>query len=105
MLGQNARTATPEQRVRFSEAMYHSITRRYADGVLQYAEGAIRVISSRGEVNDRRTVVHTEVTGDDHKIVPVDYAFHMTSGGEWKFYDVIVEGISYVTNYRTPSAR
>ena len=37
---------------------------------------------------------------DDGKTVPVDYAFRKTSSGEWKAYDVIIEGISYVTNYR-----
>ena len=36
--------------------------------------------------------------------MPVDYAFRKTSAGDWKAYDVIIEGISYVTNYRNQVA-
>ena len=104
VLGQNARTATPEQRVRFAKAMYNSITHRYAEGLLKYTEGRVRVLPFQGELNDKRTLVRTQVVLDDGKVVPVDYAFRKTSAGDWKAYDVIIEGISYVTNYRNQVA-
>ena len=100
VLGRNARAATPAQRVRFAKAMYHSITHRYAEGLLKYTEGRVRVLPFKGELNDKRSLVRTQVVLDDGKTVPVDYAFRKTSSGEWKAYDVIIEGISYVTNYR-----
>jgi len=104
VLGQNARTATPEQRARFAHAMYNSITHRYAEGLLKYTEGRVRVLPFEGELNDKRTLVRTQVVLDDGKLVPVDYAFRKTKDGEWKAYDVIIEGISYVTNYRNQVA-
>ena len=104
VLGQNARTATPEQRARFAHAMYNSITQRYAEGLLKYTEGRVRVLPLQGELNDKRTLVRTQVVLDDGKVVPVDYAFRKTSSGDWKAYDVIIEGISYVTNYRNQVA-
>ena len=104
VLGQNARTASVEQRARFAKAMYNSITHRYAEGLLKYTEGRVRVLPFQGELNDKRTLVRTQVVLDDGKTVPVDYAFRKTSGGEWKAYDVIIEGISYVTNYRNQVA-
>jgi len=104
VLGQNARTATPEQRARFAHAMYNSITHRYAEGLLKYTEGRVRVLPFEGELNDKRTLVRTQVVLDDGKVVPVDYAFRKTKDGEWKAYDVIIEGISYVTNYRNQVA-
>jgi phospholipid transport system substrate-binding protein len=104
VLGQNARTATPEQRVRFAHAMYNSITHRYAEGLLKYTEGRVRVLPFEGELNEKRTLVRTQVVLDDGKVVPVDYAFRKTKDGEWKAYDVIIEGISYVTNYRNQVA-
>jgi phospholipid transport system substrate-binding protein len=104
VLGQNARTATPEQRARFAKAMYNSITHRYAEGLLKYTEGRVRVLPQQGELNDKRTLVRTQVVLDDGKLVPVDYAFRKTSTGDWKAYDVIIEGISYVTNYRNQVA-
>ncbi|TLY53551.1 MAG: ABC transporter substrate-binding protein [Gammaproteobacteria bacterium] len=104
VLGQNARTATPDQRARFAHAMYNSITHRYAEGLLKYTEGRVRVLPLQGELNDKRTLVRTQVVLDDGKLVPVDYAFRKTSNGDWKAYDVIIEGISYVTNYRNQVA-
>ncbi len=104
VLGQNARTATPEQRARFAHAMYNSITHRYAEGLLKYTEGRVRVLPLQGELNDKRTLVRTQVVLDDGKLVPVDYAFRKTANGDWKAYDVIIEGISYVTNYRNQVA-
>ncbi|HEX6834347.1 MAG TPA: ABC transporter substrate-binding protein [Rudaea sp.] len=104
VLGQNARSASPEQRARFAKAMYNSITHRYAEGLLKYTEGRVRVLPLQGELNDKRTLVRTQVVLDDGKTVPVDYAFRKTSDGNWKAYDVIIEGISYVTNYRNQVA-
>jgi phospholipid transport system substrate-binding protein len=105
VLGQNARNATPEQRARFAKAMYNSITHRYAEGLLKYTEGRVRVLPFQGELNDKRTLVRTQVVLDDGKVVPVDYAFRKTKDGDWKAYDVIIEGISYVTNYRNQVAQ
>ena len=56
------------------------------------------------ELNEKRTIVRTEVVLDDGKKVAVDYAFRKTTSGEWKAYDVIIEGISYITNYRNQVA-
>ena len=85
--------------------MYNSITHRYAEGLLKYTEGRVRVLTFQGELNDKRTLVRTQVVLDDGKVVPVDYAFRKTKEGEWKAYDVIIEGISYVTNYRNQVAQ
>ncbi len=100
VLGQYARSATPEQRARFAKAFYNSIAHRYAEGLLNYTRGRVRVLPTKGEMNDKRTIVRTEVVLDDGKTLAVDYAFRKTKEGQWKAYDVIIEGISYITNYR-----
>jgi phospholipid transport system substrate-binding protein len=100
VLGQYARSSTPQQRARFAKAFYNSIAHRYAEGLLNYTKGRVRVLPSRGDMNDKRTIVRTEVVLDDGKTLAVDYAFRKTKAGEWKAYDVIIEGISYITNYR-----
>ena len=101
VLGQYARTSTPEQRARFAKAFYNSIAHRYAEGLLNYTRGRVRVLPTRGELSEKRTVVRTEVVLDDGKTLAVDYAFRKTKDGQWKAYDVIIEGISYITNYRS----
>lgn len=100
VLGPHARAATPAQRSRFARAFYNSIAHRYAEGLLNYTRGRVRVIPSKGELNEKRSIVRTEVVLDDGKLLAVDYAFRRTKEGEWKAYDVIIEGISYITNYR-----
>ncbi len=104
VLGQYARSTAPEQRARFARAFYNSISHRYAEGLLNYTRGRVNVLPFKGELNDKRSLVRTEVVLDDGKRVPVDYAFRKTKDGEWKAYDVIIEGISYVTNYRNQVA-
>ncbi|KGI76850.1 MlaC/ttg2D family ABC transporter substrate-binding protein [Oleiagrimonas soli] len=100
VLGRHAREATPAQRERFAKAFYDSITHRYAEGLLNYTKGSVKVLPSKGALNDRRTMVRTQVMLDDGKTISVDYAFRKTSDGQWKAYDVVIEGISYITNYR-----
>lgn len=104
VLGQFAREATPEQRSRFAKAFYNSIAHRYAEGLLNYTRGRVNVLPSKGELNDKRSVVRTQVVLDDGKLVAVDYAFRKTHDGSWKAYDVVIEGISYITNYRNQVA-
>ena len=100
VLGRHAREATPEQRDRFAKAFYNSITHRYAEGLLNYTRGKVKVLPFHGDLNDKRTVVRTQVVLDDGKLVSIDYAFRKSRSGDWKAYDVIIEGISYITNYR-----
>ena len=104
VLGQSARSTSPEQRSRFARAFYNSIAHRYAEGLLNYTRGNVRVLPFRGELNNKRTIVRTEVVLDDGKTIAVDYAFRKSGNGDWKAYDVIIEGISYITNYRNQVA-
>jgi phospholipid transport system substrate-binding protein len=100
VLGQHARETTPEKRAEFARAFYNSITHRYAEGLLSYTRGRVKVLPFSGDLNDKRTLVRTQVVLDDGKTVSVDYAFRKSRDGDWKAYDVIIEGISYITNYR-----
>ena len=57
------------------------------------------MLPQRGDLNEKLTRVRTRVKLPKGGEAPVDYAFHKTADG-WKAFDVIVEGISYVTTYR-----
>lgn len=101
VLGRHAREATPAQRERFSKAFYNSLTHRYAEGLLNYTKGAVKVLPFSGDLDNQRSIVRTRVVLDDGKQLSVDYAFRKTRDGQWKAYDVVIEGISYITNYRS----
>jgi len=100
VLGRHAREATPAQRVAFAHAFYDALTHRYAEGLIAYTRGAVKVLPAAGPLDQRRTIVRTTVLLASGKNLSVDYAFRKTASGDWKAYDVIVEGISYITNYR-----
>lgn len=100
VLGRHAREATPAQRVAFAHAFYNALTHRYAEGLVAYTRGAVKVLPAEGPLDQRRTIVRTQVMLASGKSLSVDYAFRKTASDEWKAYDVIIEGISYITNYR-----
>lgn len=100
VLGKHARQATPAQRVAFAKAFYDALTRRYAEGLIAYTRGSVKVLPAQGPLDQRRTVVRTTVLLASGKNLSVDYAFRKTAAGDWEAYDVIIEGISYITNYR-----
>ena len=100
VLGRHARETTPAQRVAFARAFYNALTRRYSEGLVAYTRGSVKVLPAQGPLDQRRTIVRTQVLLASGKNLSVDYAFRKTASGEWKAYDVIIEGISYITNYR-----
>ncbi|MDX1380292.1 MAG: ABC transporter substrate-binding protein, partial [Xanthomonadales bacterium] len=100
ILGRAGRSATPEQVSAFADALSTQLIRRYTEGLLQYeSRDQLDVLPLRGENSEKMTRVRTRVKLSDGQFVPVDYAFRKTDAG-WKAFDVIIEGISYVTTYR-----
>jgi len=103
VMGKYWRQATPEQRDRFIDALYHSLLRTYAESILDYKGDALEVLPVEGDLSAGKVVVETRVTLDTGVITPVNYRMRLVDGS-WKAYDVIIEGISYVSNYRTQYA-
>jgi len=100
VLGRHWRNASEAQRTRFISAFYNSLLRRYADGVLEFNQDRVEILPFRGDLSQPRTTVKTIVTMNDGTDVPVDYAMVKRDQG-WLMFDVVIEGISYVRNYRT----
>lgn len=100
VLGKNWRTATPEQRQRFIDAFYQSLMRNYGDAILEFKADRLKILPFRGDLSSGSATVRTEVTRDNGTPVPVNYSVRATPQG-WKAWDVTIEGISYVKNYRT----
>ena len=99
VLAKHWRTASTAQRDRFIEAFYQSLMRRYADGVLEFDPRKITVLPFRGDATKNRTKVRSTVQLDDGSKVAVDYDLVKRESG-WLVFNVVVEGVSYVRNYR-----
>lgn len=101
VLGRYWRTATPAQRKSFEAAFYKFLVHSYADGMLKgnLSERNVEVEPWRGTDSDTRTLIRSKVMRENGAPVEVDYAMVKTRDG-WKAFDVTIEGISYVMNYR-----
>ncbi len=101
VLGLYWRTATPAQRKAFEDAFYKYLVHSYADGLLKgnYSEHNIQVEPWRGRLSATQATVRSKVMTGNRPPVQVDYAMVRTKDG-WQAFDVTIEGISYVLNYR-----
>lgn len=100
VLGKHWRSASEAERERFVDAFQGFLMRSYAQGLADFTRDKLEVLPLRGEADPRRTIVQTEIYRDEGKPVPVAFTLRWT-GEKWLVYDVIIEGISYVRNYRT----
>ena len=100
VLGKHWRDASAEQRKRFIDAFYHSLLNKYGKALADFTSDRMTILPFKGDTTEGRAVVRTEVTADDGTRVPVNYTMRATPAG-WKAWDVTIEGISYVKNFRT----
>ncbi len=100
VLAKHWRDASEEQRERFIDAFYNSLLQKYADGLLEFDQDQVEVIDFRGDASAKRTLVKTNVTLNDGTKVPVHYDL-VNRGDHWLIFNVKVEGISYISNYRS----
>ena len=97
--GRAYRSATPEQKKRLGEEFKTLLIRTYSSALRQYRDQTIDYKALRADPAATDVVVRTEVIRPGQPPVQIDYSMGKTPDG-WKAYDVIVGGVSLVTNYR-----
>jgi phospholipid transport system substrate-binding protein len=100
VLGKYWRTATEAQRKRFIDAFYQSLMRNYGNAMAEFTADRLKILPFKGDPAATTATIRTEVKRDNGTAVPVNYSLHATPAG-WRAWDVTIEGISYVRNYRT----
>jgi len=98
-MGRNWRAATPEQQKELTEQFKTLLIRTYSNALTNYRENTMTYRPLRMNPGDTEVVVRTEVSRVGQAPVPIDYSMEKTPDG-WKAYDVVVAGVSLVTNYR-----
>ncbi|WP_322520587.1 ABC transporter substrate-binding protein [Guyparkeria halophila] len=99
VLGRYYRQATASQRAQFNQEFQRLLVRTYAGPLSELGDQEIEIVGTKPGGADDELVVESEVSGGDLGTVPVAYRMAPVDG-EWKSYDVIVDGISLVNNYR-----
>lgn len=100
VLGKFWKTATPQQKERFKNEFRRLLVRTYTTAFTEYANWKIRYLPSQGEAGGDKTMVRTEILQAGAQPVAVNYRM-INNKGTWKVYDVLIEGISLLQNYRT----
>ncbi len=102
VLGRSWRDATPEQRDRFVAAFRDLLVRTYSTALLNYKDQEIIYLPTPRRANEDDVLVKTEVKqSGGQPNIPIHYSFYKNRDGAWKVYDVTIEGVSLVTNYRS----
>ena len=99
VLGQNWRTATPEQRDRFVKAFYRSLLTTYGDALVEFTADRMKILPYTGDAAATRATVRTQIRRDGGDVVAVNYSLRKADAG-WKVWDVVIEGISYVKSFQ-----
>jgi len=98
-MGRNWRAATPEQQKRLTEEFQTLLIRTYSNALTNYRDNTMNYKPLRANPGDTEVIVRTEVTRPGQAPVQIDYSMEKKPEG-WKAYDVVVAGVSLVTNYR-----
>lgn len=97
-VGPKWRQFTPKQQKDFSEAFGDLLINTYVKKIDGYNGEKIAYVSERSGKD--RTEILTTVTMKDGKKIPVAYRM-LPKNNTWKVYDVLIENISLVKNYRS----
>ena len=100
VLGPHARGADPADVELFADALADSLMSRYGASLISFDSGLkVKVLSEASMRGGAIVKVSSEFIRNNGDTVPVDYLLHKL-GGEWKVFDVMVEGVSFVGTFR-----
>ena len=98
ILAVNWKKATPEQRSRFVELFKQRLENTYVTAMENYSGETVRY--GKEKVKGKRASVETFIVRPSGVETPVTYRLR-TKSDEWIAYDVIAEGVSLLSNYRS----
>lgn len=97
-LARNWKKFSPDEKKAFADVFSEFLGNTYIDRIQGQYHNEKIVFESQELLNEKKAIVRTKIVRETVEI-PVLYRMKL-SNGEWKVYDVIVEGISLIKNYR-----
>ncbi|AUN94525.1 MlaC/ttg2D family ABC transporter substrate-binding protein [Pseudazoarcus pumilus] len=103
-VGRDWRNASEAQRDRLVDAFYDMLVRTYSNALTEYSDQKVNFRPLRMNPDDRTVRVQTQIEQSGGQPVAVDYVLERQADG-WKVFDVVIAGVSLVTNYRSTFAQ
>lgn len=100
VLGKLWKTATNDERERFKHEFQTLLVRTYSRAFVEFNDWSVRFLPLEMEDDATKAIVKTEILQPGIQPIGVNYRM-LLSNGVWKAYDIMIEGVSLVTNYRT----
>lgn len=101
VLGRSWKDATAQQRDHFTAEFRDLLVGTYSQALLNYEDLGIVYLPVLRKPDDTEVTVKTEVKQASGPNIPLHYSFYKNKDGAWKVYDITIEGVSLVTNYRS----
>jgi phospholipid transport system substrate-binding protein len=101
VLGAHGRGASNADVSKFADALSENLMQRYGSSLLDFnTRLTVKLKSETSIANGRATKVSTQMLRQGGEPIPVDYLMHQVNG-QWKVFDVMVEGVSFVQTFRS----
>jgi len=100
VLGRAWRTASDEQKKRFITEFRTLLLKTYALALSKYKDQKIEFKPTRMSDTDEIVIVKSEIIQSGTQPIRVNYALSKSTG-KWLVFDIVIEGVSLVTNYRS----
>jgi phospholipid transport system substrate-binding protein len=104
VLGKNWNVATPEQKTAFQAEFKTLLIHTYSTALSKYKDQTIQYKPLRMVDGDSIASVKTLIIQPAGQPIAVDYTLEKSTD-TWKVYDIVIEGVSLVTNYRSQFAQ
>lgn len=95
--------ASAGERQQFANAFTQLVIRTYASPLAEYTDEKIKFLPIRGNINARFIRVNSVIIRSNGQNIPLAYSL-VSRGGQWKIYDLSVEGVSLLQSFRSQFA-
>lgn len=101
VLGKHWRRTSVTEKEEFIGEFRKLIIRTYSTALLEYSGQEINFLPVRNSTDPNLASVRTEIRPANGPMIPISYDLYRNDAGHWKVYDVAIDGISLITNYRS----
>lgn len=103
-LGRNKAKVSKQQKPQLVNEFRQLLVRTYGKALLEYNDQEIKYLPMRGSLEKGDVSIRTEIEQKGGFPIPLNYEVFQKEG-TWKVYDISVDGISLVSNYRSTFTR
>lgn len=105
VLGRQAwQKASAAQKSEFSKAFTQLVIRTYSSPLAQYSDETVQFLPLRGSLNNRFLRINSVIVRSAGQNIPLSYSL-ISKDGQWKIYDISVEGVSLLQSFRSQFAQ